>query len=37
VLVDTTIKKEEIALAQISSDNVKGGMLAGEGLARQIG
>jgi ribose transport system substrate-binding protein len=35
--VDTTIKKEEIALAQISSDNVKGGMLAGEGLARQIG
>jgi ribose transport system substrate-binding protein len=37
VLVDTTIKKEEIALAQISSDNIKGGMLAGEGLARQIG
>ena len=37
VLVDTTIKQEEIALAQISSDNVKGGMLAGEGLARQIG
>jgi ribose transport system substrate-binding protein len=37
VLVDTTIKNAEIALAQISSDNVKGGMLAGEALARQIG
>jgi len=37
VLVDTTIKKEEIALAQISSDNIKGGMLAGEALAKQIG
>ena len=37
MLVDTTIEKEEIALAQISSDNIKGGMLAGEGLARQIG
>jgi len=37
VLVDTTIKKEEIALAQISSDNVKGGMIAGDGLAKQIG
>ena len=37
VLVDTTIEQEEIALAQISSDNIKGGMLAGEGLARQIG
>jgi ribose transport system substrate-binding protein len=37
VLVDTTIKKEGLALAQISSDNIKGGMMAGEGLARQIG
>jgi len=37
VLVDTTIKKEEIALARISSDNIKGGMLAGEALAKQIG
>jgi ribose transport system substrate-binding protein len=37
VLVDTTIDKEEIALASISSDNVKGGMLAGEALAKQIG
>src|SRR5918997_5716592 len=37
VLVDTTIKKEELALAQISSDNIKGGMMAGEGLAKQIG
>jgi len=37
VLVDTTIQKEEIALARISSDNVKGGMLAGEALAKLIG
>jgi ribose transport system substrate-binding protein len=37
VLVDTTIKKEEIAVARISSDNVKGGMLAGEALAKLIG
>jgi len=37
VLVDTTIEKEEIALAQISSDNIKGGMQAGEALAKQIG
>jgi ribose transport system substrate-binding protein len=37
VLVDTTIEKEEIALAQISSDNVEGGRQAGEALAKQIG
>ena len=37
VLVDTTIEKEEIALAQISSDNVEGGKQAGEALAREIG
>jgi ribose transport system substrate-binding protein len=37
VLVDTTIEKEEIALAQISSDNIEGGKQAGEALAREIG
>ena len=37
VLVDTTIEKEEIALAQISSDNVEGGRQAGEALAEEIG
>jgi ribose transport system substrate-binding protein len=37
VLVDTTIKKEEIALAKVSSDNVLGGRQAGEALAKQIG
>ena len=37
VLVDTTIEKEEIALAQISSDNVEGGRQAGEALAKEIG
>ena len=37
VLVDTTIEKEEIALAQISSDNVEGGRRAGEALAKNIG
>jgi ribose transport system substrate-binding protein len=37
VLVDTTIKKEEIAVARIASDNVKGGMRAGEALAKMIG
>ncbi|ABG05520.1 Twin-arginine translocation pathway signal [Rubrobacter xylanophilus DSM 9941] len=37
VLVDTTIEKEEIALARISSDNVEGGRMAGEALAEQIG
>jgi ribose transport system substrate-binding protein len=37
VLVDTTIEKEDIALAQISSDNVEGGKQAGEALAREIG
>ena len=37
VLVDTTIEKEEIALARISSDNVEGGRQAGEALAKQIG
>ncbi len=37
VLVDTTIEKEEIALAQISSDNVGGGRQAGEALAKEIG
>jgi ribose transport system substrate-binding protein len=37
VLVDTTIEKEEIALAQISSDNVEGGRQAGEALAKAIG
>ena len=37
VLVDTTIEKDGIALARISSDNIKGGMMAGEALARQIG
>jgi ribose transport system substrate-binding protein len=37
VLVDTTIKKEEITVARISSDNVKGSMLAGEALAKLIG
>ena len=36
VLVDTTIEKEEIALAQISSDNVEGGRRAGEALAKAI-
>ena len=37
VLVDTTIEKEEIALARISSDNIEGGRQAGEALAREIG
>ncbi|MDQ4064218.1 MAG: ABC transporter substrate-binding protein, partial [Actinomycetota bacterium] len=37
VLVDTTIEKEEIALARISSDNIEGGKQAGEALAKQIG
>jgi ribose transport system substrate-binding protein len=37
VLVDTTIEKEEIALARISSDNVEGGKQAGEALAKEIG
>jgi len=37
VLVDTTIEKEEIALARISSDNVEGGRQAGEALAKEIG
>ncbi len=37
VLVDTTIEKEEIALARVSSDNVEGGRQAGEALAKQIG
>jgi ribose transport system substrate-binding protein len=37
VLVDTTIEKEEIALARISSDNVEGGKQAGDALAREIG
>ena len=37
VLVDTTIEKEEIALARISSDNIEGGKKAGEALAKQIG
>ncbi len=37
VLVDTTIEKEEIALARISSDNIEGGKQAGEALAEQIG
>jgi ribose transport system substrate-binding protein len=37
VLVDTTIEKEGIALARISSDNVEGGRQAGEALAKQIG
>ena len=37
VLVDTTIEKEEIALARISSDNVEGGRQAGEALAEEIG
>lgn len=37
VLVDTTIQKEDLALAQISSDNVEGGRRAGEALAKAIG
>jgi ribose transport system substrate-binding protein len=37
VLVDTTIEKEEIAVARISSDNVEGGRQAGEALVKQIG
>jgi ribose transport system substrate-binding protein len=37
VLVDTTIEKEEIALARISSDNIEGGRQAGEALAKEIG
>ena len=37
VLVDTTIEKEEIALARISSDHIEGGRQAGEALARELG
>jgi len=37
VLVDTTIEKQDIALARVSSDNVEGGRQAGEALAKQIG
>jgi ribose transport system substrate-binding protein len=37
VLVDTTIEREDLALAQISSDNILGGRQAGEALAKQIG
>jgi ribose transport system substrate-binding protein len=34
VLVDTTIEREEIALARISSDNVKGGQAGGRGASQ---
>ena len=37
VLVDTTLKDPSVAVAQVHSDNIKGGVIAGQTLLKLIG